>query len=371
MIDIVFLDLLRVSIWGGVAQVPNGFKDWNEVFVLAKSQSVLALVAHAVLSNPKVGRSLCEDTKTKLREHVIANMATHRMLNNAVAQVVLKLDSASVPSVLLKGQALARNYPIPELRACGDIDIYVGSENYLKACEVLGAIATWKECHNPIENVKHYDIKIGMTSVEIHRYSDVNASEYYNGIYQRYEHEGFSHGLRTMKFVGVDINTPADYFNAFYIFNHLWHHFMTSGVGLRQFCDWMMFLHVRKDDIDRDKLKNIIVDMDLMMPWQAFGCVLVDKLGMPEDEFPFYDARRRNLVTRIMRRVLEEGNFGKNRKIYKNRASEGYFKRKIKSFSLYFVRSFQLFIMFPSHIMRQFWYTLRVDVCAVWKDIVN
>ena len=367
----VFLELLRVSLWGGEPQIPNDFKDWGKVFTLAKTQSVLSLVANAVLNDPKLSEQLADGLKAKLKGHVMANMATHSMLNNSVVQVVSALDAAGISSVLLKGQALARNYPIPELRACGDIDIYVGSENYLRACEVLSALATWKEEGRPEDNVKHYDIRIGKTPVEIHRYSDVNASKYYDKIYQAYSDEGLSQGLRTMDFAGTVVNTPADDFNAFYIFNHLWHHFLTSGIGLRQFCDWMMFLHVHKDKIDREKLRRILTDMDLMTPWQAFGCVLVDRLGMPEDEFPFYDARKRSKVRRIVKRILEEGNFGKEREMYKDRSGEGYLKRKLKSFFLHSGRSLQLFFMFPSHIARQYWSMLCSGIAAVWRDNVK
>lgn len=371
MTETVFLELLRTSIWGGKAHVPNDFKDWGKVLTLAKTQSVLALVAHAVLSDSEISRQLSDETKAKLKSHVMANMAAHRLLNSSVVQVVSALDGAGVPSVLLKGQALARNYPIPELRACGDVDIYTGPENYLRACEVLGALATWTEPRRPEDNVKHYDIRIGKTPVEIHRYSDVNVSKYYNEIYQPYAHEGLSQGLRIMDFVGTAVNTPADDFNAFYIFNHLWHHFMTSGIGLRQFCDWMMFLHVRKDEIDRAKLKKIIEDMNLMRPWQAFGCVLVEKLGMPEDEFPFYDARRRGKVSKIMRLVFEEGNFGKEREMYKDRSGEGYFRGKMKSLYLHSIRTVRLFSLFPSHVLRQFWHTFRVGVKVIWREKLN
>ena len=367
----VFLELLRVSLWGGEPQIPNDFKDWGKVFTLAKTQSVLSLVANAVLNDPKLSGQLADGLKAKLKGHVMANMATHSMLNNSVVQVVSALDAAGIPSVLLKGQALARNYPIPELRACGDIDIYVGSKNYLRACDVLSAFATWKEEGRPEDNVKHYDIRIGKTPVEIHRYSDVNASKYYDKIYQAYSDEGLSQGLRTIDFAGTIVNTPADVFNAFYIFNHLWHHFLTSGIGLRQFCDWMMFLHVRKDEIDKEKLRRILTDMDLMTPWQAFGCVLVDRLGMPEDEFPFYDARRRSKVRKIVERILEEGNFGKEREMYKDRSGEGYLKRKLKSFFLHSGRSLQLFFMFPSHIARQYWSMLCSGIAAVWRDNVK
>ena len=367
----IFFHLVRSALWRERVQALDSFKEWGKVFTLAKQQSVLALVAHAVLSDPEISAQLNESIKAKLKGHVMANMATHSMLNNSVVQVVSALDAAGISSVLLKGQALARNYPIPELRACGDIDIYVGSENYLRACEVLSALATWKEEGRPEDNVKHYDIRIGKTPVEIHRYSDVNASKYYDKVYQAYSDEGLSQGLRTMDFAGTVVNTPADDFNAFYIFNHLWHHFLTSGIGLRQFCDWMMFLHVHKDEIDRERLHRILTDMDLMTPWQTFGCVLVDRLGMPEDEFPFYDARKRSKVRKIVKRILEEGNFGKEREMYKDRSGEGYLKRKLKSFFLHSGRSLQLFFMFPSHIARQYWYMLSSGVAAVWRDNVK
>lgn len=371
MTETVFLELLRTSLWGGKAHVPNDFNDWGKVLTLAKTQSVLALVAHAVLSDSEIAGQLPDQFKAKLKSHVMANMAAHRLLNSSVVQVVSTLDGAGVPSVLLKGQALARNYPIPELRACGDVDIYTGPENYLRACEVLGALATWTEPRRPEDNVKHYDIRIGKTPVEIHRYSDVNASKYYNEIYQAYAHEGLSQHLRAMDFAGTAVNTPADDFNAFYIFNHLWHHFITSGIGLRQLCDWMMFLHVYKDEIDRTKLKNIIDDMELITPWQTFGCVLVDKLGLPSEDFPFYDARKSRTACKIVDRILTEGNFGHERSMFKDRSGEAYFWRKVKSLYYSISRSMQLFVMYPSHVSRQFWHTFRVGVAAVWKDKVK
>lgn len=338
---------------------------------MAKSQSVLGLVAHAVLNDPALSGAMPDTVMMKLKSHLMANLASHNMLNNTLLQVVSLLDDAGVPSVLLKGQALARNYPVPELRACGDIDIYVGSDNYLKACEVLGAVATWKEAAEPMENAKHFDIKIGATTVEIHRFSDVNASKYYDRIYQTYSDEGLSLRLREVAFAGRTVRTPADDFNAFDIFNHLWHHFLTSGVGLRQLCDWMLFLHARKDEIDREKLMRILEDMDLMGPWQAFGCVLVEKLGMPAEEFPFYDGRRGKKVRKIVDRILIEGNFGHEREFFKNRSGEGYFRRKLKSICLHSARSFHLFFMFPSHVSRQYWAVLRSGVAAVWKDKVG
>lgn len=71
--------------------------------------------------------------------------------------------------------------------------------------------------------------------------------------------------------------------------------------------------------IDRSRLRSILTDMDLMGPWKAFGCVLVDELGLPSSEFPFYDAEAGRKKTRILKRVLQEGNFGKERAYYGDR----------------------------------------------------
>lgn len=365
-----FMALLRAGLWGkeADAELFRDGVDWKTVFSLAKQQSVLALVANVVLNDSALVETLPAGMKERLKAFVLVNLSTHSMLNNTLVQVVSTLNGSGIDSVLLKGQGIARNYPVPELRACGDIDIYVGQENYLKACDVLGAVASWREDGEPMENTKHYDIRIGKTTVEIHRFSDVNASKRLDRIYQGYSDEGLSRGLRVLDFAGTQVNTPADDFNAFYIFNHLWHHFATSGVGLRQFCDWMLFLHNHKDGIDLVKLRQIIVDMDLMRPWQAFGCVLVDVLGMPADEFPFYDASASGKVGRIMRHVFEEGNFGQERSMYGDRRGESYLYRKVKSFLLHAGRSFQLFMIFPAQVARQFGNTLRSGFAAVWKD---
>jgi hypothetical protein len=55
MVQTVFLELLRISMWGGVAHELDGFKDWRKVFALAEKQSVMALVVNAVLCDHGLG----------------------------------------------------------------------------------------------------------------------------------------------------------------------------------------------------------------------------------------------------------------------------------------------------------------------------
>lgn len=366
----VFYAILKSSLWGTSVEVPHGFNEWGKVFTLAKSQAVLGLVANYVLSDGEIAQALTEDVQKRLKSFMMANVMTHSGLNNTLIRVVSLLDEAGVGSVLLKGQGLARNYPIPELRQCGDIDLYVGDENAERVHELLKPIATEIDELSEIRVSKHFHVHVGAVMIEVHRFADIHSSSSFNKIYQDYASVGLTHHLVSLDFGGVAVNTPADNFNAFYIFNHLWHHFISEGVGLRQFCDWMMFLHSRHGRLDLAYLKDVLERMDLMKPWQVLGCILVDTLGMPSEEFPFYDARYSSKGQKALARVLKEGNFGQDT-AYVRKRKGGYFAEKWFSFKCHASRSFGMFRLFPRHAIRQFWHMLSAGFRAVWKDKVK
>lgn len=365
----VFYSLLRAGLWATPPEIPEGFDQWDSVVCLAKEQSVLAVVGQVMLNELQIVEKLDVDCRAHLKSFIMSSMLSHTILNNTLLVVVTELRKHGIEGVLLKGQGIARNYPVPELRQCGDIDFYVGVNNYIKTCKVLGSLATWKEDVEPMDTAKHYDIRIGKTTVEIHRYTEVNASSKYDAIYQKYSDEGMTHNLRVLDFAGTPVNTPSDDFNVFYVFNHMWHHFINSGVGLRQMCDWMLLLHNRRGTIDLEYLRSVLTEMDLMKPWKAFGYILVNDLGLPKDEFPFYDESQMWKRTRILKHVHAEGNFGHERAIAKNRKGESYFFGKIKSMLLHVVRYSQLMLLFPLHAMRQFINTIRLGVKTVMKDM--
>jgi len=101
--------------------------------------------------------------------------------------------------------------------------------------------------------------------------------------------------------------------NAFYVFVHLYHHFMKEGVGLRQLCDWARLLHVEREKIDRAKLTEILEALGYTKAFCTFGSVLVEWLGLPADDFPFAltDAHKRK-AEQVLQVVHSGGNFGKH-----------------------------------------------------------
>lgn len=366
--EAVFLEILKAGMWGVRPQVPEGFDEWVNVVRLAKSQSVLGVVGNVLLSDAELSQRVPEELKNKVKKFVMSSMLTHNLLNGTLVKVVSVLRENGVESVLLKGQGIARNYPQPELRQCGDIDLYVGLGKGERVREILAPIAEKVDEAERVNVGKHYHVTMpGGVEVEVHRLTDLIVSPKRNVIYQAASDKGTSTGLVTYDFGGTAVNTPADDFNAFFIFNHLFHHFLTSGIGLRQFCDWMMFLHARKGRLDLEYLGKLLNDMDMMKPWKAFGCVLVKLLGIPEEEFPFYDRSQEGKVGKIVRRVLDEGNFGKERSIIKNRGTN-YLLNKTRSLCGHMSKAAALLFMFPDQTFTQFGNTLAVGFSAVWTD---
>lgn len=363
----VFFSLLRNAFWGTPVEIPDGFADWAGVARTAKVQSVLGVAGDVMLSDSSIASAMSQELKTKIKTFMMANIMTHGKLNGVLVKVVSELSASGIRSVLLKGQGLAQYYPKPEMRQCGDIDLYVGLDQYSASYDVLQPLATKIDDRKALEVGKHYDFFVGKVSVEVHRYSERYPTARLDRIYQEISKKGLSEALVPMVFSGQEVNTPSDVYNAFYIFSHIFHHFLTSGLGSRQLCDWMLFLRQRSSYIDMDSLREILSRLDMMKPWQAFGCVLVKYFGMPADLFPFYDSSQEHKAEKILRRLLDEGNFGQQRDVNKKRGAN-YLLNKTRAVLAHIGRTFGLFFLFPRHSFRQIWHTISSGFAQVWND---
>ena len=168
--ETVFLELLKAGMWGRKPHVPQGFAEWTKVVMSAKSQSVLGVVAQVMLSDEDVSSQLPQDMKARLKKFLMNNLLTHNLLNNTLIKVVSTLREGGVESVLLKGQGLARNYPQPELRQCGDIDLYVGLENGERVHDLLSPIAEKVDGKEYITVGKHYHVQHAVVKLVVCAY---------------------------------------------------------------------------------------------------------------------------------------------------------------------------------------------------------
>ncbi len=369
-VEKVFYCIIKASLWNTPVEIPNGFSEWGAIMKLAKTQALMGLVGDVLLTRSEIRETLPPKFVERLQEIPMTNVGMHSQMNMTLQLLVLTLRKAGIEPVLLKGQGLSRYYPTPELRQCGDIDIYVGESNYEKAYDAILPIVSEIDDKSKIWNWMHFDAKIGTVMVEVHQKADYMSSRKGDKIYRDFMVNGLSKDLCPMRFGNVDVMTPNDTYNAFYVFYHLWRHFSTSGVGLRQFCDWACFLHAHVGKLDLPYLKKMLDDLGFMKPWQVFGCFLVKDLGLPENEFPFYNKKYIGKVDRVREYVMTDGNFGVNVAAGREK-SRGYLHGKWVSFKYHILRFFRMFAIFPKHTMLRLRYMLRDGVQYMFKDLHN
>lgn len=363
----LFYVLLRDALWGSITPLDVSKDQLLKVIKLAKAQTVLGLIANEILKREELASLFSLQYRDRLNYFVQGNFYNSQKQNGSLATLVLKLREQGIDPILLKGQGVARNYPMPELRQCGDLDIYVGPENYAKACEVVLNMSNKDESHKDVENQKHYHTKVGHAYIEVHQYTDVYYPKRLNTVYQKISDEGLKKGLVPLDFCGVQVMTPPVNFNVFFVFSHFWHHFITSGVGLRHLCDWVLLLHASKNQFSEDYISDVLSKMKMLRQWQVFGCIAVDYLGLPQEEMPFYDAKYRKLAGKVLDLMHIEGNFGhENLKRY-NRP-KGYFIGKIYSLMSITKRNLRVFRLFPKDATLQYFQTVTSSIATMFKE---
>ena len=246
----IFFAILRSIVWGTSADVPSGI-DWQAVLNLAARQKCL----HAFTVWAKVNR-----VETPYDKHLRANMlmllARHARLNQLAVDVINLLAQHNIPATLIKGVSIAGLYPDPDMREFGDVDIYVGEENYHRAAEIVTAAYPDAHWHSDIRGGIHYILVLDENMdrvVELHRVT----MEFYNqkadALYQAFTCKYLTRP-DSMTIGDVVVPVPSAAYNALYVFMHAWHHFESTGVGMRQLADWALCLHDAYKQLTADEI---------------------------------------------------------------------------------------------------------------------
>lgn len=317
-----FLALLRAGLWGKDADMgcfpEESAPDWNGILYLGRTQAVLPLVYDGMLTLPS-DRQLKGPALMKLLAYVDKIEKLNMELNDAVTEISSRLSAEGIRSVLLKGQGLAALYRNPLHRQCGDIDLYVGEENYRKAADI---IRQWPEIHRELpENTKHITFSYKNVEIELHRNAFQMPGSRLDRKYRILERQELESGTDSV-YADIPVSdasakgktiVPPVLFNVFYTFCHAFSHFMLSGLGLRQMCDMAVLLEQYGTSLDLTLLHSWLKDYKLDKEWEMFICLLVDFLGLPPSKAPLYDNSLNSVSAKLLDTIFNDGNFGQHK----------------------------------------------------------
>ena len=356
-----FFALIRSGLWDGkAASSPfDGGADWAALLRLASMQSLTGIFADGAGTLP---RELMPPAETARRLFVTVESIrrANRRLDTVLAELEAGLRREGIEGILLKGQGVARAYLHPELRMCGDIDLYPGKgDAYLRCCEIVRSLGESEGRED--ESEKHFHFNRRGCSIEIHSHVMLAADPFVNRRLQRWTDEMLDDPskLRHVEINGVEVNLPPVDFDAVFILQHIANHLLKGGIGLRQLCDWSRYLHVHAAEIDRARLGNNLRTLRLMNCWQLFGWLAVNRLGLPEAEMPFYSPRHEKRALRCLRIILRKGNFGQYDKAARRNLDINFILRKMQTCLIVIGQHAELLRVIPAEVLRHLpWYLL-------------
>lgn len=322
-----FFSLVRAGLWG-ISAEPDLYSgltstQWQKLYRLAQTQSLLAIVFDGINTLP----ANLHPPRTLYLQWAAQTLQIEQA-NDRLNCMIIRLNNlyttAGLHPVLLKGQGMAAYYRNPRHRQCGDIDIYLGEDDQSKANSLLLNAGARKAGE---ESDKHASYKLEGVHIENHRLINRMNNPLANYCFTRLVSKWYPHGAE--QFIGMP--TPPPTFNALYIFLHAFEHFLGSGIGLRQLCDWCCFFERRNTEIDGPCLCRDLHRLGLFRAACTFGYVAVNYLGLKPECLPFNTAPYRHLGEDLVKEIFATGNFGK----YDSRITprpEGYWRGKWHSF---------------------------------------
>lgn len=339
-----FLELLKNSLWNTSTDVsPKITEEWTQIKKIAFEQTVLPLIFESINRLPKEMMPP-KATLLKIYGTVVKVEQNNKLLYQKQSYFLSQLYVQGLHPVLLKGLGLAQLYPNPLCRQSGDIDIFLCHDEYEKALKIalLQGEINDKDIGNEHTNIKYKDwiLELHCSVVGRSLLPSVRRK-------RKWLDDNIVKNVKSVDGIPV----PNDVVNLIFVFNHLYRHFMTSGVGLRQLCDWMLLLHSCAGNI-RDytgELMNLLKSFKLLDAWQKFGYILVRNLGLPREEMPCYNDVDDKIADLILDRIFIEGNFGhSNLSPY---LGKNYILRKWYSLSYLMKRNLYLLNIFPRKVL--------------------
>ena len=300
----LLLALLRAQLWLKPVDdivLPSTLEEWNELINLGYKQTVICFIAKACLRHPNACNNIPTDIKEELEFVLEENERIHKNHNARIVEIFDLLEGEGLHPILLKGQGLAQIYPQPELRQCGDIDIYIGAKDYKKACEIMNQLCGPEETAKAHEIDIHYEISKEGVEYEIHRMaanaSRVGKEKAFNKWAERYL---VPEKCDNVVINGRSIPVPSIQYNVIFVFDHMLKHFVCEGIKLRQIIDWMMLLYRNTNMLNEELLYKELSEYSQREAWGIMVSILIEDLCIVEDLIPCKKIKIQNIGSRFI-----------------------------------------------------------------------
>lgn len=228
----------------------------GKLFGLAAEQKLLPVMYEGAVKSG----IFREDVTASMRTASIAQVISQTKRSEAFSAVYSHLIGQGLHPLVVKGRVCAALYPLSDSRLSSDDDVFIPAEEF-RACldELISLGLTIDDPDKGIEGA--YEVSLSgspspgnvqaRVHIELHRYL-FNPCDVIFGDFNRYFDDAFTHQTEYPD-AGVFSMPPEEHL--LYLILHAYKHFVSRGVGVRQFCDIGLWAYRHRGVIDSEKLR--------------------------------------------------------------------------------------------------------------------
>lgn len=294
---------------------------WRTLCSMAKQQSLMGVAYDGISKLPKEKRPPMELT---LQWSCVAESirGVNWKMNREAARITRLFEEHGRRSVILKGQANARLYPNPLARQAGDIDIWIpgGFRSVVDFLKGLGLILSDKDLQGIFHHVEMHG-EDGIP-VEVH-YKPASGIPFRDGEFQKF----LLDEVKSATLVPEGFYAPSIKFALVMQLAHLQQHFFSKGLGLRQYMDYYMLL-LHSTEEDRREVAAVMKRLSMLRACAGVMWVLGHVFALEQEKMLCLPDEWRG--RRLLRQVLEGGNFGQYGKEFRLRGVPRWFNDRLR-----------------------------------------
>ena len=275
-----FISLVKLGIGHSADALSQSF-DWDELKVLAEQQGLSAVVLDGIEELPVHQRPPKVFLLEWIGETLQGYEYRYELYCRAIAEMAAFYNSCGYKMMVLKGYACGMDWPKPEHRPCGDIDIW----QFGQQKEADSALAKEKGVEIDASHHHHTVFYWGEFMVENH-YDFINVHHHKsNAKVEKVLKELAQDDSHSIEVYGEKVYLPSANLHALFLLKHTMMHFAAEGITLRQLLDWGFFMEKRHQEIDWPWFSEKLEQFGMTTMFNVFNAICVEDLGFNASVF--------------------------------------------------------------------------------------
>ena len=205
----------------------------------------------------------------------------------AISSLAKFYNSHGFKMMVLKGYACSLDWPKPNHRPCGDIDIWLFNQqvaadkelvSWFKVQGLKSKIDTGHH-HHTVFNWQGFMVENHYDFVNVHAHK---SSKELEKVFKDLGKDD-SHFI---EIYGEKVYLPSPNLHALFLFRHLVSHFASSNINFRQVIDWAFFVEKHAKEVDWEWLMGILKKYHMEDFFNCLNAICVEDLGFSRNLFP-------------------------------------------------------------------------------------